>query len=246
MSNHGFQLWSAIGDNMIFFYQLNSLAGFESLNEDAFMIGITVTSNFICVGTSIGSVLVFNVSKGGNDFFLTHNLETDVSIPLSCLSSTSTLLVAANDRGKLFGYRVEHAFEQIFIFPSSSSASPCTSIFQNEDVLFASFASGHLRIYRTDIMELVIEVAAHTRPITAMAFFCEDNLIATVGQDQILNVWNVPDFKSTSNNSAMMEVSLLESHLVEDKILCGVVFLNDSKICIAAYDEDQLVIFEKY
>lgn len=235
LSNLGVQVWSMYGDTMMFYFPLNSLLGFEG-EEEKFVRGVTALRDFFCVGCSTGNILVFSCKDGGN-FPLLHNLESE-KVAVSCLASSTTLMVAANDNGKIFGYAAGDAFEQTFSFPGYGS--PCTALCQNESLLLAGYATGHIRAFRTDIAELVFEITAHTRTVTGLALNSTSEL-ASCSQDQYLHVWALPDFRSAASS----RVNLLFSECLENKMCTGVAFLTGGRIGVASYDDDELLIFRK-
>jgi WD40 repeat protein len=248
LSSLGVQLWSLYGDNMLFYFPLNSLLGFEG-EEEKFVRGVTAMRDFVCVGVSTGNILVF---KDGGSFPLVHNLESD-KVAISALASSSqNVLIAANDSGRIFGYSASDAFEQIFALAAYNS--PVTCLCMRDTLLLAGFASGHIRGFRTDIVELTFEITAHTRAVTGMSL---SPAVTAVGggsssgfgkelvscsADQFVHVWGLPDFRTNSS----CRVDLLYSSCLEHKMCTGAAFLSGGdRICIAAYDEEELVIFRK-
>lgn len=244
LSNLGVQVWSMFGDTMIFYFPLNSILGFEG-EEEKFVRGVTALKDYLCVGCSTGNILVFSCKDGAN-FPLLHNLESE-KVSISCLASTTALLVAANDDGKLFGYSANDAFEQTFAF--AGYGSPCTGLCQWDNLVVAAFATGHIRGFRTDIVELTFEITAHTRAVTGLSLSVPDRGSASSGvlelascsQDQYLHVWALPDFRSTASS----RVSLLYSQCLENKMCTGTAFLSGGRLCVAAYDEDEVDMFRK-
>jgi WD40 repeat protein len=232
-SNLGFHIWSEQGDNLIFFYPISALN--EKNDEEPFMRGLTSIDNSICVGTSTGNVVVFDYSKSSSDVFsVAFNLESDGK-PISVLSSSKDTIVAGNDCGALFGYEIFVACRRSFSFPATGH--PCTALVQKGAVLFAGFSTGHLRVYRTDIHELALEVSAHTRAITGMVI--NANIVASCSPDQYLHIWSIPEFDSVSS-SAIYNVS---STLIENKICTGIAFSGDlESLIIANYDDDELTV----
>jgi len=240
-SSAGLQVWSATGDTILFQYPISQLPYLAESNDDKFMRGLAATPNALCVGTSIGSVHAFvckSVSINSWDATLAYNMEPD-HFPITTLSSFQNILAVANDSGKIFGYDSFDAYVQVFSF--LGFGYPCTALVQQENVLIAGFSSGHLRVFRTDIQELAIEVTAHTRAISGLTMHPTLNILASVSPDQYLHVWEVPDFKSTSSR----DLSILYSDLIENKICTGVSFLSNEKICVATFDDEELVVYER-
>mmetsp|Transcript_46471 Transcript_46471/g.92048 ORF Transcript_46471/g.92048 Transcript_46471/m.92048 type:complete len:318 (+) Transcript_46471:124-1077(+) len=241
LSNLGVQLWSMYGDTMMFYFPLNSILGFEGEFEK-FLRGAAALQDFFCVGCSTGNILVFSCRDGGN-YPLLHNLESE-KVAISSLSSSSTLLVAANDNGKIFGYSGADAFEKCFSFPGYGS--PCTALCQQGDLLLAGYVTGHIRGFRTDIIELSFEITAHTRAVTGLSLSKNERSgtgteLASCSQDQCLLVWGLPDYRSSSSS----RVSLLYSECLSHKMCTGVAFLSGERICVASYDEEEIDLFRK-
>jgi len=243
LSNLGLQLWDQTGDHMVFYFPLNSLLGFES-QDSIFMRGIACMREHFAIGCSTGNVLVFAIREGGN-YPIVHNIDTSQGA-ISAVASTSTVLVAANDSGKIFGFSPKEAFMETFSFPGYGL--PCTSLAmhdpsssvdssQGHALLLAGYASGHIRGFRVDIRELAFEITAHSRAVTALTLSAWE--LASCSQDQYLHVWALPDFQSASSR-----VGLLYSVLLENQMCTGCCFLGD-RLCVAAYDEEEISVFRK-
>lgn len=199
-----------------------------------------MNDRYLSVGTSKGKVLIFNCDsfKDGGDFPLVHNLETELS-PIHSISSSERYLICSNDNGKIFGFDSYNSFEQSFAF--KGYGFPCVSVALVNDTLIACYSSGHIRVFRTDIFELCIEISAHSRAISALSVSKDKKEFATCGQDQMVQEWSIPDFKSIQSS----KIELIGSFVLENKICTGLCFLNDSRICVASYDDDKLSILKK-
>jgi WD40 repeat protein len=239
MSDLGVQIWSADGDNMLFFYALSSLLGTQ-YDDARFMRGATGQDAFLCVGCSTGAIVVFDCSfdlaKG--NFLLIHSLESQEHAICS-LSSSPTLLTAADDHGNIFAYGIDSAFELSFTL--RGAGQPCTSMFSTEHVIFAGYTTGHIRVYRIDTRELAVEVTAHARLVSALAYDEASQLAASCSADQYVHVWTVPNFRSKANSS----LDCMYSAHLENKMAMGVTFVNEQKMCVACYDEEELVLFNR-
>ena len=87
-------------------------------------------------------------------------------------------------------------YEDSMKFLENKRGSPCMTIAIRGSYIVAGFESGHIRIFslnRKGSMVPAVEVAAHARCITALAFHPKKNIFATVGEDTALNVWKMPD-----------------------------------------------------
>jgi WD40 repeat protein len=239
MSDLGVQIWSMDGEHMLFYYALSSLLGTQ-FEEGRFMRGATGLNNFLCVGCSTGSILVFDCSgdlQRGN-FPLLHSLESRGQA-ISVLSSSSSYLTAGDDMGNIFCYKIDDAFE--LGFSISGNGVPCTALFNTTYAIFAGFSSGHIRVYRPDTRELAIEIAAHVRMVTGLTYNEETQLAASCSSDQYLHVWSVPDFRSKANSN----LDCVYSSVLENKMCTGVAFINEHKLAVAAYDEEEISMFHR-
>ena len=131
-SSTGIQVWSASSNAILFYFPLNSLpASAEQPDEEKFMRGAAVSNNFLCVGTSYGSLHAFNadVLQGSADntldFTLAFSLQPD-HYPITAMASHQNTLSVANESGSIFGYDTSEAFLQIYAFPGCGY--PCTCL----------------------------------------------------------------------------------------------------------------------
>lgn len=165
-SNIGIQIWSMHGDHMIFYFPLDSstigvLSGDDTANDSHFMRGVTTFLDYLlCVGCSTGNILIFNCKdRESSNFNVIHTIDTLDKTPISSLTSNASNLICGNDSGKIVGYSCSMTgssnviFEKIFSF--LGYGSPCTSLICTEYLFCASYATGHLRIFRFDVKEMV-------------------------------------------------------------------------------------------
>ncbi|CBN77164.1 conserved unknown protein [Ectocarpus siliculosus] len=91
---------------------------------------------------------------------------------------------------------------------------------------------------------LAIEIAAHSRTINAMDLHPSSMLLATVGEDLFLNVWELP---KCGQEGPSGQVGLVATSRVDNRLLTGVQFLVDGshRIIGLAYDCDHLQIWHK-
>lgn len=212
-------------------------------HDSRFVKGIASDSNNFYVGTSNGKVLVFETKLGlsGGNFPLSQQLETDSQpIPVSAVSCSSHTVAVGNDFGTIFLHKTREAYMQAAKF--KGDGAPCTALVQNETLAMAGFTSGHIRLYRTDINELSVEITAHVRMVTALDFQESTQLLASVGADQQVLVWSVPSFTSKAHSS----VDCVFAHTIENRICTGVAFVGESKLSVAGYDEEEVVVFTRH
>ena len=188
-------MWSASSNSILFYFPLNSLpAVADHLEEEKFMRGIAVVDNYLCVGTSFGTLHALNAdvvqgsAENAVDFSLAFSLQPD-HYPITAMASYQSILSVTNDSGAIFGYNSSEAFLQIYAFPGCGY--PCTCLVHKDNVLIGGFSSGHIRLFRTDIQELAVEVTAHARPVTGLSLHPTLNMVVSCSQDQFLHVWEV-------------------------------------------------------
>jgi WD40 repeat protein len=209
-------------------------------SDSSFVNGIASDGNHFSVGTSAGKILVFDCSTGLSDsmFPIIQRLDSESScIPISAVSCSTTLIAAGNDFGTIFLYRPLDGYSSSDRF--KGTGSPCTALAQNEHLIMAGFSSGHVRIYRADINELTMEIAAHARAITAMDYQESTELLATCSADQQVFVWSMPTFTSKAHKT----VNCVFSTSLENRICTGIAFLGEEKLAVSAYDEEEVVVF---
>lgn len=239
LSNQGVQVWSSTGENMVFYFPLNSLLGYEG-DEDKYLRGVTATGDYLCVGCSTGNILIFEYKDRG-DFPLLHNLESEKA-PITVVTSSadSSSLVCCNDVGSIFSYKIDDAFLQQK-FSYRGNGFPCTAACQKGEWVFAAYSSGHIRGFRLDIEEMCFEITAHSRAITGLTINTDGTEIISCSKDQYVNVWSIPDFRSAASS----RVGFLFGQLLENRLCTGVVSLNDGRICVASYDDGDLAVLRK-
>lgn len=95
--------------------------------------------------------------------------------------------------------------------------------------LAVAHGTGTICLFDALSHELQVEVTAHARWITGMAIREDTGQIASVGEDTVLNVWQV--------DMAHGNVFLQHSSVVTDKLLTGVA-LHGAGAAVSAYDSD--------
>jgi WD40 repeat protein len=206
------------------------------------MCGIAgIDSGYICVGSSVGTIAVIHCGGGDDsDTFSMHKLlGTRQEKAIFAAGGSASLLACGNDFGDVHLYNAKSNFEQLCEF--RGFGYPCTSIVLNDDAVVCAYSSGHIRIFRTDSLEMAIEVTAHIRCINALALHPELRLFASCGEDQFVNVWALPEFHRVGSNTT----ELLFSERFPNRLLTGIAFCRDSKLAATSYDEEDLILLSK-
>lgn len=206
-------------------------------------------SDYLCVGLSNGGVLVFNGcnQSEGCDFPLTHNISTDHGVPISAMAATNkqdsgegnsaAILAVGNDNGKIVGFRAQEAFMEAFSF--EGYGHPVTALAVHETVLITAYSTGHIRLFRTDIIELCVEITAHTRIVSGLTV--HQNLFISCAHDQYVHIWTLPDFRSRGS----CDVTKLHTELLENRICTGVAALSKDRFAVACYDDEEIAVFRR-
>lgn len=242
-ASSGIQVWSKTGTSMLFFFASSSIAEMDE-DKESFFRGISSTGVFLCVGTSFGKLVIFGPSSGskssfdGSDLSLISVVACTSEPILSCAGSSS-LIAGGSDSGEIKCFYPQAGFE--IKYHHAGYGSPVTAMVTRGEVLIAGYASGHLRVFRTDIQEMTIEINAHARPISGMCLHHKHPYFVTCSEDQTLMVWDFPDF----SNRACSDINIIFSDKLANRILTGVAFLSKSRICTVSYDDDTMVVYKK-
>lgn len=240
-SSQGVQLWSVDGERMEWFHQMNDLVEDGVLSSETrqlhFMRGScglvsSMGVGCVAVGSSLGTLYVLNVSGD-----VLHRMSTQSAAAVTAVAASRQFLFCANDDGDLLGYRIHSSFDTAMRIPGRGDA--CTTLACKGNVVIAGFSTGHIRIYRAEIGELAIELAAHSRPITALSLHPSSAYVASVGEDQQLNVWTCPDFLTPSGS----DIDLGYSCRLEHSLCTGVAWAPDGRLLVGVYDVDEIAVY---
>lgn len=207
-----------------------------------YMDGVAAfSSGHICVGTSVGIVAVINSpTPDGERMSLQQPLPTKAGQAVTAVATGLATMVAGNELGDIFMFDYAgDVFEQVWVFPGVGY--PCTSLGMHGDVIAAGYSSGHIRLYRSSVREMAIEITAHARIINAIKIHPTLNMFVSCGDDQFVNVWSLPDFQSVSSKDS----ELLYSERIPNRLLTGISFFDDDKIGLVSYDEDDLIMLTR-
>jgi WD40 repeat protein len=224
----------------------------SKMKDTIFFRCVTCTHDAVCLGTSDGQVLILREpkkSRGTLSCDLILGTVKSGLCPITCICADpdSKTLAAGNGMGMIFVWACidkSSTYEDTMKFlMNKKQDSPCMTIAIRESYVVAGFDSGHIRIFsmkRKGSMIPAVEVAAHARCITALAFHPKKNIFATVGEDTSFNVWKMPDRLGKLKNDSV-HIELIHSAIHKDVLFTGIVMTKNSVIC-SAYD--QMVLFE--
>lgn len=210
--------------------------------ETHYMCGIAgLESGYICVGSSVGTIAVIRCdpSAGDQGFSMVKPLTTRQGKAIFATGGSSSMVACGNDFGDVYLFDAKTDFEQLCEF--RGFGHPCTSVVMNESVVVCAYASGYIRMFRSDALEMAIEVTAHMRSINALALHPELRLFASCGEDQYIHVWALPEFHRVGSGTT----ELLFSERIPNRFLTGISFCKDGKLAALSYDEEDLILFSK-
>ncbi|CAN0082592.1 unnamed protein product [Ectocarpus sp. 12 AP-2014] len=244
--NTGVQIWSSDGRRLIYVFDAKTAPGSSAVDDGGnFTQGIAMVPrgrNFI-VGCSDGDVFAFQAKTGpqGEACELTATLRGHCQ-PITCATADSECCVSGDAGGTVIVWSIAKHLERECSF--DGDGTPATALCARDGSVVASYSTGHLRVFDTRRKTLAIEIAAHSRTINAMDLHPSSLLLATVGDDLFLNVWELP---KCGQEGPSGQVGLVATSRVDNCLLTGVQFLVDGshRIIGLAYDCDHLQIWHK-
>ena len=194
--------------------------------------------DFICVGTSTGSIHVFSVTNQEvrHDCCLDAH-ECAITALASEVGGPKTL-ASADQSGKIVTW-ASPVFEKESVF--AGEGNTVTGLAFKDDVIIATLASGTIRLLNARTAVPIAEIGGHSRVINAIDVHPVLDMFVTAGEDTFVNVWTLP------NEATGQEISVTLNAKVDNAFLTGVRFCGPNMECIVAtsYDLDQATIFEK-
>jgi len=237
----GVQIWNASGTRMVFFLPLEGVIEF-SPEEQKFTRGIAAVpyGSYIFVGTFTGDLIIISAQMEEDDRIEFLEAVPGHAAPISALAASQLHVVSADDEGSIIIRDVLEGFQPLHTI--QGQGMPVTSLAIREDLLVASYNTGHLRFFLLSTGSMIAEIAAHSRCINALDIHPEQPLLASIGDDTYLNIWTLPETDEGAQGEGM---TLLFSEQVHDKLLTGVSFLNHETrhIATSAYDCDGLPLW---
>mmetsp|Transcript_54002 Transcript_54002/g.99770 ORF Transcript_54002/g.99770 Transcript_54002/m.99770 type:complete len:246 (-) Transcript_54002:31-768(-) len=188
----------------------------------------------IIVGSSKGALLVIHAPSADH---MTPLAEANPMEPLPsevadvCYNDVSNSVISAHINGELRVWTGQQgAWENTRAVDAQGAQAP-VRIASLGARLVVGYGPGNVRLYDALAYVVQVEITAHARWLTAMAVREDVGQIATVGEDTVLNVWQVAQ--------DTCQVSLAHSSVVVDKLLTGVTFVAGGVI-VTAYDAADL------
>ena len=205
-------------------------------------------SNCFAVGASTGDIFIYELRGDGSEIAFRQALTRAKGAhasAITAIASSTSHIVSAGDNGSIAVWSVQ-GWNLLCTFDGVSSRSasesrgfPCTGVATRADIVFGAFATGHLRLFSVAHRCCVVEIAAHARCITALDLHPAQDLLVSVGEDSLVNVWNVGP-----GSGGTTEPELSSSRSVKDHLLTGVQFLESGQIITSSYDRETLSVLQ--
>lgn len=204
-----------------------------------FLRGVTVLQGDVYIGCCTGDIAQLSVSPGVSPSLI--QMVKGHNAPIASLATIQALdfLASGDDLGVI---NVKDAqMKKVSSFPGDGF--PATCLVSHGEILAAGYANGLIRLFRPRQGELAIEIAAHSRCITAMDIHPSKPWIVSVAEDTFMNVWSLPNDDCKDHD----EVTLLNSSCATDHLLTGVQFAQDgsNRIIASSYDVDALLVWNR-
>ncbi|XP_068800076.1 WD repeat-containing protein 54 [Struthio camelus] len=236
-SQKGIQMYESDGSIMVYWHALDVM---EHLPAQAvFARGIAAASGrFICVGTSSGLVLVFDIPPKGTNITVSEVLEehhdaiTDITAELGRAPDGAGDLVTADDSGTLCIWRSGEEFTLLNKIPAFGCT--CSSVKLWNGVVAAGYGNGQIRLYEAATGVLRAEVNAHARWIYALDLAPLTGKLLSGAEDSFVHIWKL----SKNLDTGDVEIEHCHSECVTDTQICGARFCDPegNSFAVTGYD----------
>uniref|UniRef100_A0A8C5IRS3 WD repeat domain 54 n=1 Tax=Junco hyemalis TaxID=40217 RepID=A0A8C5IRS3_JUNHY len=168
-SQRGVQMYDADGSTMVFWHALDG----GNSTHSVFARGIAAAGGrFVCVGTSFGAVLVFDIPPKGTNVTLSEVLEqhrdpiTDMAAEQGQAPDGAGDLVTADDSGTLCLWSSGEEFTLLGKIPGSGCT--CSSVALWNGIVAAGYGNGQIRLWEAGSGRIRAQLSAHARWIYAI------------------------------------------------------------------------------
>uniref|UniRef100_A0A8B9T992 WD repeat domain 54 n=1 Tax=Anas platyrhynchos TaxID=8839 RepID=A0A8B9T992_ANAPL len=239
-SQKGVQMYESDGSVMVYWHALDAAASSRFLPAQAvFARGISAAGErFICVGTSSGTVLVFDIPHKGTNVTVSEVLEehrhaiTDIAAELGQGAGD---LVTADDAGALCIWSSGEEFTLLNKIPALGCT--CSSVKLWNGVVAAGYGNGQIRLYEAATGVLRAEVNAHARWIYALDLAPLTGKLLSGAEDSFVHVWKL------SRNPDTDDIEHCHAECVTDTQICGARFCDPEGCSFAVTGYDLSEIF---
>ncbi|NXV71812.1 WDR54 protein, partial [Atlantisia rogersi] len=240
-SQKGIQMYESDGSIMVYWHALDIAE--HPPAQAVFARGIAAAGGrFICVGTSSGQVLVFDIPPKGTNITVSEVLEqhrdaiTDIAAELGQAPDGAGDLVTADDAGALCVWSVGEEFALLGKIPAFGCT--CSSVKLWHGVVAAGYGNGQIRLYEAATGLLRAEINAHARWIYALDLAPQTGKLLSGAEDSFVHVWQL------SRNPDTDDIEIEHSHAecVTDTQVCGARFCDPegNSFAVTGYDLSEI------
>ncbi|KAM4809353.1 WD repeat-containing protein 54 [Rhinophrynus dorsalis] len=241
-SQKGIQMYESDGSIMVYWHALDALVTPPA--QAVFARGIApARGQYICVGTSSGLVLVFDIPAKGTNITLAEVLAehrdpiTDIACETCDDKGGAADLVTADDSGALCVWKSGEDFK--LLTKISAYGVTCCSVKLWDGVIVAAYGSGQIRVYDAATGALNVEVDAHARWIYTLDIAPESGKLLSGAEDSFVQIWQL----TRSVESGTIEVEHRHSECVTDTQICGARFCDPqgTSFAVTGYDLNEII-----
>ncbi|NWS77814.1 WDR54 protein, partial [Crotophaga sulcirostris] len=240
-SQKGIQMYESDGSIMVYWHALDVTEHHPA--QAVFARGIAAAGGrFVCVGTSSGLVLVFDIPPKGTNITVSEVLEqhhdaiTDIAAELGQAPDGAGDLVTADDAGTLCVWSTGEQFSLLGKIPGFGWS--CSSVKLWNGIVAAGFGNGQIRLHEAATGVLRAEVNAHARWIYALDLApCAGKLLSGA-EDSFVHVWKLSRNPDTDD----VEIQHCHAECVTDTQVCGARFCDPegNSFAVTGYDLSEI------
>ncbi|KAM6136742.1 WD repeat-containing protein 54 [Phoenicopterus ruber ruber] len=245
-SQKGIQMYESDGSIMVYWHALDVTE--HPPAQAVFARGIAAAGErFICVGTSSGLVLVFDIPPKGTNITVSEVLEqhrdaiTDIAAELGQAPDGAGDLVTADDAGTLCVWGTGEEFTLLSKIPAFGCT--CSSVKLWNGIVAAGYGNGQIRLYEAATGLLRAEVNAHARWIYALDLAPQTGKLLSGAEDSFVHVWKLSRNPDTDD----VEVEHCHAECVTDTQVCGARFCDPegNSFAVTGYDLSEIFRYSR-
>ncbi|XP_043242638.1 WD repeat-containing protein 54-like [Amphibalanus amphitrite] len=180
-ASNGVDFYDEHGASLLFSFPFSQEGGGGSFTR-----GIATFLGKACVGTSDGSLLVFQRDAAAGAPHLAQRARLHASA-ICALAGDECHLVSSDQSGNIVQWAGK-AGELTKVRQIDHYGSACTGLTLTAQYVVAVYGSGHLRLFSRQTGQVRAEVTAHARWITGLDVALESGLLLTVAEDASVKV----------------------------------------------------------
>ncbi|XP_064509754.1 WD repeat-containing protein 54 isoform X2 [Pseudopipra pipra] len=238
------QMYEADGSTLVFWHALDVPE--HPAAHSVFARGISAAGErFVCVGTSSGAVLVFDIPPKGTNVTLSEVLEqhrdpvTDIAAEQGQAPEAAGDLVTADDSGTLCLWSTGEEFTLLGRIPGSGCT--CSSVTLWNGIVAAGYGNGQIRLWEAGTGQLRAQVSAHARWIYALDLAPLTGKLLSGAEDSFVHVWKL----SRDPDTGDVEIQHCHGECVTDTQVCGARFCDPAgdTFAVTGYDLSEILCY---